>query len=790
MDLSQIDTHIRLTVYNSSRRVFFHSLSDMHYVLTFALFTDTSMNTINYQYMNYLYNLITGLSIVSVAVTISPNTADAINTSNLITITECQDNNAVSKTDKDDKLKQSLAEEKDSLVVGGELEEVIVQGRTQRVIKHGVEYTPDKQMKRSSQNAAGLLLNMQIPTLQVTPRTLEVTTFTGKSVSMFINYIAATSEELNGLNTDDVIRVEVLDYPSDPRFQGAQHVVNFIVHKYEWGGYTKINLTGQTPSYDYTSGNVYSKFAYKRMTFDLNGGATLGHSTTYGTDRETSFRNIMFNGMHYDEVIKRSVSQDYLMQKNTQFISFRAQYATDKVLIQHTAGFGRNASPTNRESSIAEFHPSITSGSRTYTMESNQSIYPSINGFYWFMLPKQQSLTLSWNLSVTGTRRNSVYRLEGLNPIENNNKERAVAPNINMSYQKQFQRNNSLRISLMSYNTRYRTRYSGSYNDLQRLLSSENMLFIEYMQSYCNKLHLYSRAGASYVIGRVNGHTNLKQWNPRLGIQLQYQPSQKWSLSWEGWWGNSHPEASSSNTAMIQSSELLWKQGNPDLRNTIFANTSIQCSYIPVNWFSVAGALEYEGNYNKQSIEYSVIPGYDGLVSKTVNSGDFHSYSANLSATVKLFENKLVLGTNASARRVVLTGIDAQHKNLLNVSAQASYYTGRFSLTLYGGSPYKNLNAWSQGAYMKGLYTYGITAGYGTKDLKLSLNFYNWFRDKAYQTTTFHSPLYSYVERFRNDNWLGREINLSVSYTFGYGKKLQRNNELERTSSSSSAILK
>ena len=88
----------------------------------------------------------------------------------------------------------------------------------------------------------------------------------------------ATAQDLEGLRTEDVVRVEVLDYPDDPRFRSMPYVVNFIMQHYEWGGYTKVSADGKTLADDRVSANAYSKFAYKKvflMPMSVRTGLTL-----------------------------------------------------------------------------------------------------------------------------------------------------------------------------------------------------------------------------------------------------------------------------------------------------------------------------------------------------------------------------------------------------------------------------------------------------------------------------------------------------------------------------------
>lgn len=180
----------------------------------------------------------------------------------------------------------SHAQEKNDTITTQELNEVVVQAQMQRTSSTKSTYTPSGKQKNAAQNAVDLLRQMAIPQIRINPIDETVTDNVGGSVAIYINFLEASKEEMEGLRTADVRRVEYLEFPTDPRFRGAERVINIIVQEYAYGGYTKVTADENFLVGLSSRVNIFSKFSYKKMTYDLYAGANNWNNHHIGSTTE------------------------------------------------------------------------------------------------------------------------------------------------------------------------------------------------------------------------------------------------------------------------------------------------------------------------------------------------------------------------------------------------------------------------------------------------------------------------------------------------------------------------
>lgn len=664
-----------------------------------------------------------------------------------------------------------------------ELNEVVVEAQMQRTDSKKSTYIPTVRQKNASQTGADLLDQMSIPQLNVTLNG-NIQTNSGKEVAVFIDYIPATENDLNAMRISDVKRVEYYEYPSDPRLQGHQFVVNYIMTKYEYGGYVKAyNYTNLLHFSEQLLGNV--RFQYKNMTYDLMGYGYGHSSSNYGSELTETYRLPQQDGTMkvFDRYSNTTSSKENRQQY---FAAFKATYSTDKIQASTQINGSINRKPHSDRSGEVIYSPADFPSSEYSSTLNNTAKFLSYNGYYFLVLPKSNSISFTPFYMFSHTEQNSSYIEKGFAPIYNGAVDNTNQLKADLKFNHDFGKYGNL-LGFIGGSYEYnRTQYTGSAFSLDRAKSSRVGVGATYNVSIGN---FYGSTGFGLDWDKLKfGDITDNPSSPWFDLSLQYGFKDKHSLSTTFHYSSWAPSPTYKSDNIIQSTPLLRYTGNPNLVPSKSYDIDFRYTWLPNNNYSLSAFAWAWIEGDRYAYDY--VASSDGIL-RTIKQpmGSFAQGQYGVSGTLRFINRTLVFsGQVAQLLNHNGTPYNVNHSSI-NWYARVRYYLKDWNFTLTYISDNASADGMMNGIWHRSKSDWYITVGWSNSNWSVRahlIDFSRWNWKSA--TQEMHSKYYDTFQQFY-DGQSHALIQLSASYTFGFGKKVKRENEPEVSGSASSGIL-
>ena len=673
----------------------------------------------------------------------------------------------------------------DSIKTQG-LDEVVVEAQMQRTTPTSTTFIPTVKQKNASQNAVDLLRQMAIPQIKISSVNEVVTDNAGGEVAIFINFLEASKEEMEGLRTPDVKKVEYLEFPTDPRFRGAQRVINIIVQEYAYGGYTKLT-TNENFLVGFSSrNNIFSKFSYKKMTYDLYVGANNWNNHNIGNNVKGIYSLKDADGKDYQ--LTRTETLDGSHYKQNQYpLTFRATYSSEKIQIRNTVGFTHLSVPVYDQRGNLSYHPGSEQNYTFNRSNPNRNNSLAYQGSFFFSLPNQFSIDISPRFNYMHSNDYLTYSTSTTPEIVRNARENAYNYRVDAYLQKRIGQKHTAMLGVNGGDNINRLRYSGTNSYYDRFHNAFVAGLLGY-QLASREVRLYADAGVYWSQSDINGVVYTDTY-PFVHLNLRYSPNSKNAFSVFLQYANATPGISQKSPDVLQDNEYMFVTGNPLLENSRNLMFNLGYTWMPNNTFGLNAFSNFNSFFNRQMLTYEPYNNGMAIIKNYRNSGNFLNGELGFAANWKLLGGKLQLYASPKQSFYKSTGIYNKSYNPLTITAQATYYLNSFYFQAYYQSPGKQMFTSSPQIY-KDRNFHSLTVGwaYSYWNVRvMAANFFNKGWNSADIVT--ESPLYTeYRENIGTSSH--SRINVTVTYTFGYGKKVQRGNEIGEQSGANSAIMK
>ncbi len=639
-------------------------------------------------------------------------------------------------------------------------------------------YLPSAREKKAAQDGTQLLQFMAIPSININPVKNDVTTLSGKKVETFIDYVKASAEELSTLRPEDVKKVEVWDYPTDPRFEGVEHAVNFIMIKYEYGGYTKLS-DRQRLDFNYGYYSLNSKFSYGKMTYDLYTGYDHFKADDEYVNSVNAYDFGSYTVDQKDETTKTET------ENNELYLSTRAKYVSDNTVISNQLSIRRPDTPTSYALRRNEYSPAIYPAGESEQTYKLRTLNPSWKGNYQFTLPRSMQLVVTPSLSYSRNS-SSAFFTEDKIDISNIVKEDAWGANLSVAFSKKWMPH-SMTVSL-----------SGELNDNKLNYTGNNPAYVHY-----NFKALGAFVKGNFTFGKLRLQPSVKFFFSKtsFGQEKYNQPlpgyyisggvnfNRKHQLSFSTEMSQWTVGASQRSPNIVVRNLLDAVKGNPDLKTWLYNGADVSYTWLPRQWFNVSAFGSYVRHTKPMDYVFEPIEidGRDMMLRTYIKDGYFQTISGGVSLVSRLFDNSLTLRGNGSLSSDRRGGRRNYERLTLNGELSAYYYLRDFYFNGY--YQFKSKTATTQYQRIDRPSYYSLSAGWSNRGWNISVIIQNFFRSSKLKAIEYMAyDNYNSSQQIFGGAY-ARSVWVHIYYTIGYGKKVKEDG-IDRGKYNSSGIVK
>lgn len=523
------------------------------------------------------------------------------------------------------------------------------------------------------------------------------------------------------------------------------------------------------------------------MTYDIsmNDKYTDRHHT--GTEQKQVYRFPMIDGST-SEITRYNLLDNSRYQQNQFGASFRAKYSSEKMVLSNSFFLTALNAPHSDYSGRLIFAPEIINGDTYSNSLKSSYIYPRWQGTYYFDLGKGFLLNTLTSFHYEHTKSKRMYSTEHTS-ILTDAIENGLTGELTLQLNKTFNQHHTLDVNFLGIYYYDKVKYTGN-----TIASPEFNQFayggiLGYSYS-SEKLYGQLVAGFAGESNEISG-TRTNSFIPIAQLAAQYAINQRNSISLTAQYNVNPVEAADKTPDIIQENELLYKTGNLHLKNTHWSKVTANYTWLPNNMFSISGYTGWSRYFNRLMPIFTP-DGPDGLMLRSLeNNGDYQDFYIGGSVSAKLFDRNLVLQASPKMWFEKTTGVYSDKANYISLSASATYYLGNCYFQAYYSSASRGLVQYSLNAIsLKRKPYYSFKIGWRNGKWNLTATAVNIFRKNwVAETSSLQSK---WFDQYTTDYSATSHqfVSLTASYTFGFGKKVKRGDEVQNQESGSSAIMK